>query len=220
MTASKRASPIVSRETPLDAAGFAVLTGADAHTLERLQLSLDLLIRWQKHINLVGSATLEDPWRRHVLDSGQLLPLLPSPPVRIADLGSGAGFPGLVLAIMGGVPIDLIESDARKCAFLREAARLTAAPVQIRCARIESLTGANYDVAVARALAPLPQLLGHAANCLSPQGVCLFLKGRRAAAELTDAGKLWKMRTIIIPSRSDPEGVILKIEELAPRHDL
>lgn len=220
MTAPGRRAPSVSRETPLDPAAFAALTGTEAAAIARLQAYLDLLVRWQSRINLVGSATLEDPWRRHVLDSAQLLPLVPSAPPRIADLGSGAGFPGLVLAIVGGIPVDLVESDARKCAFLGEAARLTAAPVRIRCARIESLAGKDHGLVVARALAPLPQLLGLAANCLSPQGTCLFLKGRRAAAELTEAEKSWKMKTTTTPSRSDPEGVIMKIEELSHRDDL
>jgi 16S rRNA (guanine(527)-N(7))-methyltransferase RsmG len=210
---------IVSRETPLDSPGFAALTGTPEAELARLSAYLDLLRHWQRRINLVGPVTLADPWRRHFLDSAQLLPLLPAAGARVIDLGSGAGFPGLVLAILSSLPVDLVDSDARKCAFLAEAARSTGAPATVRCARIESLPAGCWDVVTARALAPLPQLLAYAAHCLAPGGSCLLLKGRRAAAELTAAEKSWKMRAAASASRSDPQGVVLKIEDLSRRDD-
>ncbi len=120
---SKPGGGEVSRETPLCAEGFAALAGADEAALARLRLYLALLEKWQRRINLVAASTLVDPWRRHMLDSAQLLPLLPgtdSGGIRIADLGSGAGFPGLVLALLGGGDVTLIESDSRSAGAGRD----------------------------------------------------------------------------------------------------
>ena len=122
-------------------------------------LYLELLGRWQRAINLVGPATLADPWRRHVLDFGQLLAHLPAPAGPLVDLGSGAGFPGLVLALLGVPEVALIESDRRKAAFLREVARATGAEVAVHAERIEVCTPWPAAVVTARALAPLPRLL-------------------------------------------------------------
>lgn len=180
---------------------------------------LTLLRRWQRRINLVGAGTLADPWRRHVLDSAQLAPLLPPDRPRLIDLGSGAGFPGLVLAILTPARVRLVESDARKCAFLLEAARVTGAPVEIINARIESLPPAAYEVVAARALAPLPKLLEYADKHLVTNGSCLFLEGRTWRAELTRAAETWKMRATPIPSWSDPTAVVLKIVDLSRRDD-
>lgn len=153
-----------------------------------------------------------------MLDSAQLLELLPPPPTGrarvIADLGSGAGFPGLVLAILGAGEVHLIESDARKAAFLREAARAAAAEAAVHHGRIEALAPVAADVVTARALAPLADLVALAVPWLAPGGVCLFLKGRGAERELTAARKAWKMRAERIPSRTDPAGVILRLEVL------
>jgi 16S rRNA (guanine527-N7)-methyltransferase len=215
---------VVSRETtaterrPLTPTDFRALTGASSIQIERLSAYLALLRRWQPRINLVGSSTLADPWRRHVLDSAQLAPLLPVGAQRIIDLGSGAGFPGLVLAIMTNARVCLVESDARKCAFLIEAARLTATQVEIHNARSESLPRAICDVVTARAFAPLAELLEHAYKPLAENGSCLFLKGRNWRAELTRAEQSWKIRAMPIQSRSDPTGVVLKIDNLSRRN--
>lgn len=214
----------VSRETPfvgqppLRADDFRAITGASVAEVERLAVYLELLRRWQARINLVGRGTLADPWRRHFLDSAQLAPLLPNNP-KLIDLGSGAGFPGLVLAILTHAQVRLVESDQRKCAFLHEAARLTGVAVRIDNARIESLTPDAYDAVTARALAPLPDLLAHARKLLAPRGSCIFLKGRNWRAELTQAEQSWNMRATPIQSRSDSMGVILKIDELSERHE-
>ena len=202
---------------PLDAAAFAEAVAADPEQMERLHTYLALLRRWQSRINLVGPKTLEDPWRRHFLDSAQLLPLIPPAVNRLVDLGSGAGFPGLVLAILSGVPVTLVEADQRKCAFLIEAARATATTVEVLPARIESLAPADADVVTARALAPLAGLIGYAVNWLAPNGICLFLKGRSAADELTDAQKNWKMQVSSLLSRSDDAAMILRIDRIFPR---
>jgi 16S rRNA (guanine(527)-N(7))-methyltransferase RsmG len=201
---------------PLGAAGFADAVRATPAQMDRLAVYLDLLLRWQRRINLVGTASLADVWRRHFLDSAQLIPLLPPETPRLLDLGSGAGFPGLVIAIMTDIPVTLVDSDARKCAFLHEAARITAATVDIIPSRIESAPVAAAAVITARALSPLPKLLDYAAPRLAPDGVCLFPKGRSASAELTDAAKTWKMRVASIASRSDPDAMILRINEIAP----
>ncbi|HLN25909.1 MAG TPA: 16S rRNA (guanine(527)-N(7))-methyltransferase RsmG [Patescibacteria group bacterium] len=193
-------------------AGFAKLVPVSRETLERLQVYADLLVKWQAKINLVGPATLPDVWRRHILDSAQLFGRLPTGPV--LDLGSGAGFPGLVLAIMGAGPVHLVESDARKCAFLREAARVTAAPAVVHNLRIEALKPFPIAAVTARALAPLAQLLDWAEPFLQHSVECLFLKGRNSEDELTQAGKTWMMKTERIPSLSDPSGLILHLCEV------
>jgi 16S rRNA (guanine(527)-N(7))-methyltransferase RsmG len=202
---------------PLTPDAFRALTGIDAATLERLGAHLRLLEKWQPRINLVGRGSLDDPWRRHILDSAQLVPLVPEQASVIVDIGSGAGFPGLVIAIIADRPVHLVDSDARKCAFLREAARLTQTPVSVHNQRIERLEGLKADVVTARACAPLPELLGYAAPLLRPGGRCLFLKGKTAAAELTASEKTWMMRATRLPSRSDPSGTILMVDDLHPR---
>lgn len=204
-------------ERPLGVHEFQHITGTSATDIERLSAYLTVLRRWQRRINLVGASTLVDPWRRHVLDSAQLAPLLPSGRPRLIDLGSGAGFPGLVLAILTPARVVLVESDARKCAFLFEAARVTGASVDIANARIESLPPAAYDIVSARALAPLRKLLQYASKLLAANGSCLFLEGRSWRDELTWAGETWKMRATPISSRSDPTGVVLKIDDLSRR---
>ena len=182
-------------------------------TTDRLARHLELLRRWQTRINLVGAATLSDPWRRHVLDSAQLAPLIPAG-ARLADLGSGAGFPGLVLAILRGGPVHLIESDARKAAFLREAVRATGAPAEVHNARAENLE-LRANVVTARACAPLDRLLGLALPLLAPGGICLFLKGARVEEELAAARRRWRMTVRRRRSRSAPEGVVLELGGLA-----
>lgn len=198
-------------------ADFATATGVTAEQLDRLAAYLALLRRWQRTINLVGAASLDDAWRRHLLDSAQLAPLIPPSARRLVDLGSGAGFPGLVIAILTDMSVTLVEADARKCAFLNEAARVAGATVAVRTGRIESIAPEPFDVVTARALAPLPKLLEYAVKWLAPNGICLLLKGRAVAAELTAADEIWKMRRASLPSRSDTDAVILKIDEISRR---
>lgn len=185
--------------------------------MQRLDALLTLLRRWQRRINLVGEATLADPWRRHMLDSAQLLPLLPPAARHLVDLGSGAGFPGLVLAILTNRSVTLVEADQRKCAFLREAARVTGTDVTVLPCRIESIAPSDADVVTARALAPLTKLLDYAVNWLAPHGICLFLKGRSWATELTEAEKAWKMQATPVLSQSDADAMILRIDTISRR---
>ncbi len=205
------------KQPPLDAASLQASLGLDNDVMDRLARYLALLRRWQNQINLVGRSTLDDPWRRHILDSAQLRALIPHGAADIVDLGSGAGFPGLVLAIVGAGRVTLVDSDQRKCAFLREAARITGAAVTIRAARIESLEPRSADVITARALKPLPQFLPLAAPVLRAAGHCLLLKGAGAAAELTAADAAWTMRVTMHPSRSDAAGVILQLTDIKRR---
>ena len=199
---------------PLGPEGFSALFPVSRETLARLEAYVALLGAWSGRINLVGRDTLGDAWRRHILDSAQLLPLLPQAAASLVDLGSGAGLPGLVLAILGAPPVTLVEADARKCAFLREAARVTGTEVSVRNARIEAIRPEPVDVVTARALAPLDRLLDLAAPFLAPHSVCLFLKGARAEQELTLARERWTMREAAFPSRSDPRGVVIRLQQI------
>ena len=202
---------------PLDPAGFAALVPVSRETLARLEAYAGLLRQWSSRINLVGRDTLSDLWRRHILDSAQLLDLVPRGATSLVDLGSGAGLPGLVLAILGVPTVELVEADARKCAFLREAARITAAEVRVTNTRIEVAPPHTTDVVVARAVAPLERLLPLAQRFIGPRTRCLFLKGERAQDELTTASRDWTMTASLHPSRSDPRGVILCLEQAARR---
>lgn len=181
-----------------------------------LQLFVDLLLRWNRSINLIGRGEAAAVWTRHVADSLQLADHWGDPPpARGIDLGSGAGFPGLVLAIRFGVAFHLIERDQAKAAFLREAARVSHAPVQVVSAMIEGTVVPRAPLVTARALAPLAQLLAYAEPLLLPGGVCLFLKGRDAEVEIAAASRSWRMKIDRMPSRTDRSGVILRIANLA-----
>src|SRR5262245_7492694 len=183
-------------------------------TIDRLSAYAALLVKWQSRINLVSAATLADLWRRHMLDSAQLFPLLPPNTQAVVDLGSGAGFPGLVLAILGVPEVHLIESDQRKCVFLAEAARAAGANAVIHNQRIESMTGLSVGAVTARACAPLDKLVSYAQKFLWHDGKALFLKGATVEEELTAARKLWQMEAERFPSASDPTGCILRIGQV------
>ena len=180
----------------------------------RLERYAALLHKWSGAINLVAPESLVDLWRRHMLDSAQLANLLPKDRPRIADLGSGAGFPGLVLAILECGVIHLVESDRRKAQFLREVSRETAAAVTIHAARIEELSPLSARVVTARALAPLDRLLDYVARHLAEGGLALLPKGRGWQAELAEAARRWEFAAATHPSLSDPEAQILAITAL------
>jgi 16S rRNA (guanine527-N7)-methyltransferase len=208
---------------------FAAETNVSRETLDRLKTYAALLRKFQSALNLVGPNTLADPWRRHFLDSAQLFPLLPSsvasrdgPPV-ILDLGSGAGFPGLVLALMGegaGTPfrVYLVESDGRKATFLKEVARRTNCSVSVHNLRIETMEPFPVDVVCARAFAPIARILrvsGHFLTLPGTRPTLLLLKGRRATEELTAAEKGWKMRVESISSITGADAVVLRLRDIA-----
>ena len=201
-----------NRMTPEE---FAAAANVSRETLERLKLYAALLEKWNRRINLVGRGTVDDLWRRHMLDSAQLLPLIPADAKSLVDLGSGAGFPGLVLAICGVQNVHLIESDRKKCSFLREATRATGAGVTIHNCRIEEIESFQADIVTSRALAPLPKLLDMAGRFIEKHSILLFLKGKHADRELTDAAKEWNMRIDRIPSHTDSDGTILRLEAIS-----
>ena len=179
---------------------------------ERLRTYAALLARWTQRINLISRADAGQIWSRHVLDSLRLLPFIPAETRRGIDLGSGAGLPGLILAMASGIPFDLVESDRRKAAFLMEAQRVTGAPVEVRCARIEAVGIPPASLVTARGLAPLDDLLELAAPLLAPGGTGLFLKGARVADELAEARRHWRMQVIQAGPADHP---ILVVTDLA-----
>jgi 16S rRNA (guanine527-N7)-methyltransferase len=188
-------------------------------TYSALNAFAALLMRWNHTVNLISRQDEPHLWPRHIADSLQLVPLTPPGTQRGIDLGSGAGFPGLVLSIATGIPFDLIEADLRKAAFLREAARTTGAPATVHPVRAETATVPPAPLVTARALAPLPDLLTLAAPLLAAGGTCLFLKGANAASELTAAAAEWHMRVERVPSQTAPHACILRISDIARVHD-
>jgi 16S rRNA (guanine527-N7)-methyltransferase len=207
-------------EADFGAEAFAAATGVSRETLKRLQ-SYELILReWNSRHNLVSDRSLDDLWRRHFWDSAQLAPLIPLEAGTLADLGSGAGFPGLVLAelLRNRVRVTLNEATAKKCAFLTAAAAAMELEVAIENRRMEDAPHRTFDVITARACAPLPKLLAYAQHFSGPASICLFLKGQNVVSELTEAHKSWSMGVRQIPSLTDPTGVILELRELSP-HD-
>ena len=211
-------SPLV----PLNKKEFERCAKISATEMERLDCFAALLCEWQQRMNLVSTSSLKDLWRRHMLDSVQLKNFIRDTDKTILDLGSGAGFPGIVLGIlMSGprhTPIHLVESHGRKCTFLNEVARKTEANVVIHNTRIENLEPFPVDVVTARALAPLDKLLGYSAPFLAENSRCLFLKGLKSEQELTESRKKWTMIVTEAKSLSDASGVILTIERITRRH--
>ncbi len=204
-------SPQESILTPDD---FAAATGVSRETLERFRTYATLLEKWQTSVNLVSTASLADVWRRHLLDSAQLFRYVPADCRRLLDLGSGAGFPGMVLAIMGVQGVELVESDQKKALFLREAARETKTNVTVHARRIEDMAPDAADVVTARALAPLKRLLPLAKRFAEPHTMCLFLKGADVKRELADAAGDWHLWYTSHTSMSDSCATILKINKL------
>jgi len=197
--------------TPED---IARLLDVSRETIDKFQAYLTLLEKWQRRINLVANSTLAEAWQRHILDSGQLAALYPPQTTRVMDVGSGAGFPGLVLAIMGGVTVDLVESDQRKAVFLSTVIRELGLPAKVHNQRIETLPRLFPDVITARALAPVPKLLKLIENQLSPEIVCLFLKGAAVEDELTNLQTYSSMGSITHSSLSGPTGVVLELKNM------
>ena len=199
---------------PMTAAQFQAQTGVDDATLVRLETYAHLLEKWQGAINLVGHDTVADMWGRHFLDSAQLAEHI-GPDDVVADLGSGAGFPGMVLAIMGK-KVHLLESDERKSTFLSTVNRECAAMATVHTGRIEKTKPMGADVVVARALAPLEKLLDLALPHKISTGKFLFLKGKRWDEELTEAKKRWNMRANTWPSITDSNAAVIEINEISP----
>lgn len=193
---------------------------AGPRTVQRLDMLVALLRKWSPKINLVAPSTLPEVWTRHVLDSGQVFDLAPEGTRDWADLGSGGGFPGLVVAILAAertpqMQVTLVESDQRKAAFLRTVSRETSVSVTVLAERAEALPCLYADVVSARALAPLPKLLELAEQHLKPGGVALFPKGATHRDELRDALAMWSFTVQNHPSESHPDAALLRIGDIA-----
>lgn len=201
----------------MDAVQISELYNVSRETSERLTIYAILLTRWNHRINLVSRSTIPDMWVRHFQDSAQLLPHLPKHLVTLVDIGSGAGFPGLVLAALSPHRVILVESDNRKCAFLRETAREMGVSVDVRAQRLESVTEIQADIVTSRALAPVEKLLRYSETLLKPTGFCLFLKGNRLDTELTNANKSWHIESRTYPSATDPQGSLLRVDRFSRR---
>ncbi len=186
-------------------------------SLERLEVYVSVLLSWQERINLIGPSTVDQVWSRHIADALQLLLLFPPGKTELADLGSGAGIPGLVIAIVAGYRVHLYESNGKKAAFLREAIRQTRATATVHQIRIEQLQDEaalpGVQVVLARAFAPLERLIGYAEPFLKKGAIGFFHKGQDVDAELTAAAKCWKLNSIKHPSIIDSNGVILEVKE-------
>ncbi len=188
-------------------------------TEERLDSFLALLGKWTTTINLVSRATLSSAWLRHILDSAQLFALRPAAARHWADLGTGGGFPGVVVAILAkedahDLRFTFVESDQRKAAFLSAVVRDLGLQAVILAERIEDAQPLAADVVSARALAPLPDLLGYTRRHIAPGGVALFPKGASVNAELAESLERWRFSVQKHPSRTDPEAVVLQIGEI------
>jgi 16S rRNA (guanine527-N7)-methyltransferase len=187
-------------------------------SLERIDAFLGLLFEWQRKTNLVSPASLPAVWTRHVIDSLQLLLHLNGPPGAIADLGSGGGFPGVILSIASGRSVDLYESNQKKAAFLSEVLRVSRATGSVRVGRLEDAvtpTKGQYAYVTARALAPLPELLNYAAPFIASGATGLFLKGKGADLELTESAKSWRIKIDKHQSLTDSEAVLLAVKEIS-----
>ncbi len=206
---------------------FADAFDVSRETVEKLDLYASLLNQWQKAVNLVSPTTLNHIWHRHFADSAQLANLAASPKSWV-DLGSGAGFPGLVIAIIvanhENCVVHLIESNGRKCAFLAEVARKTGAPVRIHEGRIENIVRSGKigaaDVVSSRALAPLGRLLTLAQGFFASGTSGLFLKGREASQEIDEARAHWRFNHRNWPSHTASDGCIVEVRNLISQGDI
>lgn len=225
MTAPR--SPIVDISGP---DRFQSVFDVSRETLERLQIYETLLRQWQNTINLVAPSTMDGIWQRHFADSAQILAHAPKSAETWLDVGSGGGFPGLVVAMLLADPgqasppkaVRLIESDARKAAFLREVARQTQLSVDILCGRIEKIAiqdKFDSDVITARALAPLDRLLPLISPFFSVKSKALLLKGRNVAAEIKAAEKNWRFDCVLVPSLTDRDARLVVISDLQAKSE-
>ena len=185
-------------------------------TLERLFVYCELVEKWNPTINLISKSGIAEIWDRHIIDSAQLFQQMPAQARQWCDLGSGGGFPGIVLAILmkelqPNAQMILVESDRRKSVFLAEASRLLDIAVKVKTQRIEELDSQNADVLTARALAPLSDLCAYAYRHLKPEGVAIFPKGAAAAREIEQAQKLWRFDYTEAQSHTDPAALVLTV---------
>ena len=217
-----RESAVAASDLAADRARALTLLHVSRETVDRLDEFVTLLLKWQRTINLVAPSTVGQVWTRHIADSLQLLKLAPDARVWV-DLGSGGGFPGVALACAladTASTVHLVESNTRKCAFLREAARVLAVPALVHAMRIEDFVrrfDTSADAVTARALAPLGQVLAYAAPMLKRGAQGLFLKGQDVEAELTEASKYWSIEATLVPSITRADGRIVVVRRAERR---
>jgi 16S rRNA (guanine527-N7)-methyltransferase len=213
---SAAAPPPEAPAALMDANGFQAVSGATPAQMADLERFRVMLAERNEVMNLVGPASLPDFWSRHAWDSAQLLKLA-SEPRAWADLGAGAGLPGLVLAILGkgvlGFHVDLVESMTKRCKFLSEVVEALELPARVHNARAENLDLA-VEIVTARACAPLHRLLGYARPYLQGGATGLFLKGQDVVAEMKEAARYWEYEADVVPSKSDPRGRIVRVKRL------
>ncbi len=222
-TTSRTAAIAPPIDLSADRARALTLTPVSRETTDRLDRFVAVLLAWQQRVNLIAPSTEAQLWTRHIADSLQLLALAPQARIWV-DLGSGGGFPGLVIACAlaerAGAQVHLVEANAKKAAFLREAARVTGAPALVRAARIEDFLRnppQAVEVVTARALAPLAELLAYAYPLLKSGAFGLFPKGKDVESELTEAAKYWKIQASLALSRTDPKARIVVVRGLEPK---
>ena len=200
---------------------FCSIQYVSRETYDKFKIYYETLIKWQKSINLISNSTLDSIWNRHILDSAQLYKYTQNMKGNILDFGSGAGFPGLVLAMMGNENVNAVESDEKKCIFLKEVARLSDTKINIHNSRIEKLKFINPELITARALAPLIKLIEYIENYMK-QGdnlrkdlpKLLFLKGKNYKQELLELKKIRNFDVTVCSSLSDEYGKILNIKNI------
>ena len=193
-------------------------------TEARLRILSDLTVKWTKKINLIAPSTVSEIWRRHIVDSAQIWPFRPDDPSIWVDIGSGGGFPGLVVSAIAhdespATKIALIESDMRKTVFLRQAAREMGVTLEVIQARIENSNPKTPDVISARALAPVNKIFDLTQHMRGPRTKFILLKGKSAKAELEEAAETWSFKAEIHPSVTDREASILVLSDVMPRSE-
>lgn len=190
-------------------------------TIERLTQYKELVLKWQKTINLVSTTSLSEIEERHFKDSLQLINFIPTGAKKLIDLGSGGGFPGMVIALTQTIDVTLVESDLRKCLFLKNVSRETKSSVKILQSRIESIKEKNFDVITSRALASLDQLCEYSFPLIHSESILLFLKGKNFQKEIDDSRFKWDYELEVFNSKTNPDARVLKISYLKKRekHD-
>jgi len=202
------------KHSDFTAEDFQRVTGVSRETLSLCENFVDLLLYWNRRTNLIGRSTTDAVWHRHMLDSAQLMSFLPEGTKTLVDLGSGAGFPGLVLALLGVEDVHLIESKGKKARFMEIAAAQLGLNVTVHHSRIEDIETFSADVVSARALAPLAKLIEYGQRFAGPLSHQIYLKGQHIEHELTEAYKIWKMQVDRTPSTTDPRGSVLCVREV------
>jgi 16S rRNA (guanine527-N7)-methyltransferase len=193
---------------------YSITQNVSRETQDKLRAYHELLLQWQERINLI--ANVENAWERHFIDSAQLIDLFRTRNCQLLDMGSGAGFPGLVLAILGIEDVHLVESDLRKTLFLKEAARITNTKVTIHNRRVESLPKLNADVVTARAMADLDMLLNYAYPHMKKDAFCIFPKGKNWSIELEVARRSWSFDVQTTSSITSDDSALLRIQNVKP----